>query len=101
VPPPAVTPREQATVRSQTTAREQSTVRQEVKPATRPAQPAVVVPPASLPAVPGSMQAPSARTHTTPPRGEARQDGSKERPLPGQPASQTYRGRDRENRDAR
>ena len=101
VPPPAVTPREQATVRSQTTTREQSTVRQEVKPATRPAQPAVVVPPAGLPAVPGSMQAPSARTHTTPPRGEARPDGSKERPLPGQPASQTYRGRDRENLDAR
>ncbi|MHB1186186.1 DUF6600 domain-containing protein [Thiobacillus sp.] len=99
-PPPAVTPREQATVRSRTTTREQSTVRQEVRPAARPAQPAVVAPPASRPAVPGSVQAPRVRTEATPPREEVQQD-KKERPLPGQPASQTYRGRDRDNRDAR
>jgi hypothetical protein len=46
------------------------------------------------------QQAPRVPAEAAPPRGEAQQD-KKERPLPGQPASQTYRGRDRENRDAR
>jgi hypothetical protein len=94
MPPPATT------TRSQTTPREQSIERREVRPVPRPVQPAVVAPPASRPAVPGSVQAPRARTEAAPQRGEAR-EGARERPLPGQPASQTYRGRDRENRDAR
>jgi hypothetical protein len=99
-PPPAVIPREQATPRGQATTREQSTQQREIRTVPRPAQPAVVAPPASRPAVPGSVQAPRARTEAAPQRGEAR-EGARERPLPGQPASQTYRGRDRENRDAR
>jgi hypothetical protein len=94
MPPPPVT------MRGQTTPREQSTERREVGPVPRPPQPAVVAPPASRPAVPGSVQAPRARTEAAPQRGEAR-EGARERPLPGQPASQTYRGRDRESRDTR
>jgi hypothetical protein len=86
--PPAVIPREQANVRRET------------QPAVRPAQPSVAAPPASSPSVP-SMQAPRARSGAVPPQqGEVRQD-RKERPLPGQPANQTYRERDRDNRDAR
>lgn len=81
--------------------REQGTERREVRPVPRPAQPAEVAPPVvSRPSVPGSVQDARTRTEAAPLRGEARQ-GGKERPLPGQPASQTYRGRDRENRDAR
>jgi hypothetical protein len=104
-PPPVTTrsqtpTREQPAVRSQTTTREQPAVRQEVKPATRPAQPSVAAPPASRPAAPGSVQAPRTPAETAPPRGDARQE-EKERPLPGQPASQTHRGRDRDIRDAR
>jgi hypothetical protein len=98
-PPPAVTQREQTPVRTQPTPREQTTERRVPTPEARPAPP-VAVPPAGRPAPPASVQAPRARTEAAPQRGEARQDG-KERPLPGQPASQTYRGRDRENRDAR
>ena len=94
VPPPAATPR------SQTTPPERGTERREARPAPRPAQPTVLAPSASRPAAPDSVQAPRTRTEPAPPRGEARQDG-RERPLPGQPASQTYRGRGRENRDAR
>ena len=93
----SVTPPSPVTPRSKATTREQSTERREVKPAP---QPAVVAPPAGRPAAPGSVQAPRVSPEAAPPRGEARQD-KKERPLPGQPANQTYRGRDRENRDAR
>jgi hypothetical protein len=102
VPPPPVTTRsqtttrDQATVRSQTTTREPSTERQEMKPMPRPASPAGAVPPP----VPGGAQAPRARSESVPERGEVKQD-KKDRPLPGQPANQTYRGRDRENRDVR
>jgi hypothetical protein len=90
------TTREQATVREQATerlevrptqpaptVREQATERRQVIPPARPAQPSVAAPPAAAPQ-----------------RGEVRQDG-RERPLPGQPASQTYRGRDRDSRNAR
>ncbi|HSJ80435.1 MAG TPA: DUF6600 domain-containing protein, partial [Thiobacillus sp.] len=105
VPAPAITPREQATVRSQPTIREQrmreqGTERREIRPVPGPAQPAVLAPPGSRPAVPRSGQGTRTRTETAPIRGEAQQ-GGKERPLPGQPASRTYRGRDRDNRDAR
>ena len=86
VPPPPVT------TRGQTTPREQGTARREVGPVPRPAQPAVLAPPASRPAVPGSVQAPRTQIEAAPQRGEAR-EGARERPLPGQPASQTYRAR--------
>jgi len=95
VPAPPVT------TRGQTMPREQGPGQREIRPVPRPAQPAVLAPPASRPAVPGSVQqAPRVPAMAAPPRGEVRQ-GGKERPLPGQPASQTYRGRDRDNRDAR
>ena len=101
IAPPASRPSAPAaTKRSQTTPREQGIERREVRPVPRLPQPAVVAPPASRPGVSGGVQAPRARTEAAPQRGEARQ-GARERPLPGQPASQTYRGRDRENRDAR
>ena len=90
-------PQAPVTPRSQTPIREQSTERREVKPAP---QPDVVAPPAVRPAAPGGVQAPRGRPEAPLPRGEVRHD-KKERPLPGQPANQTYRGRDRENRDAR
>jgi hypothetical protein len=90
------TTREQATVREQATerrevrptqpaptVREQATERRQVIPPARPAQPSVAAPPAAAPQ-----------------RGEVRQDG-RERPLPGQPASQIYRGRDRDSRNPR
>jgi hypothetical protein len=93
-------PREPAAVRSQTTAREPVTARPEAKPVTRPAQPSGAAPPAPRPAVPGSVQAPRPRPEVQPQRGEVRQD-EKERPLPGAPASRTYRGRDRDSREAR
>ena len=95
-PPPLQAPaitREQSTVRSQPTSREQANVRREAQPAARSVQPPAAAPPAGV-------QAPRGRPETPAPRGEVRQD-KKERPLPGQPANQTYRGRDRENRDAR
>ncbi len=102
-PPPATRsqaiPREQTTVRSQTVTREQAVERQEGKPAARSVAPGTAAPPASRPSVPGA-QAPRPRTDAAPQRSEARPD-RKERPLPGQPASQTYRGRDRDNRDVR
>jgi len=86
-----------ATTRSQTTTRDRPE-RREMTPATRPVQPTVSAPPATRQAAP-AVQAP-ARTQATPQRGDARQE-TRERPLPGQPASQTYRGRDRDNRDVR
>jgi hypothetical protein len=96
---PAPAPRPPATTRSQSTTRE-------AQPAPRPVAPAVVVPPASRPAVSGSKPAP--RGGGEPVRGETRQEQEKSKsrdkeaqPLPGQPANQTYRGRGRENRDAR
>lgn len=108
-PPPPGTPRNQRSVRerevvrSPPTAREQGTER----PEARPAQPAVVAPPASQPSASGSEQAPRLGSEAAPPRGESRQDEGKskgrgkEEELPGQPANQTYRGRDRDSRDAR
>jgi len=90
--------REQATVRSQPPAREQTTERREAKPATRPAEPSTTAPPTSRSSAPPA-QAP-ARTQIAPPHGEVRRE-EKERPMPGQPASQTYRGRDQDNREAR
>jgi len=99
-----------AATRSQTTTREQATVRTQptptvrsqpaVPPAPRPAQPSVAAPASARPAAPASVQAPRTRAQDEKERAEARRD-EKERPLPGQPASQTYRGRDRDNRDAR
>ena len=94
--------REKETVRSQTTPRVQSTERREAQPAARPAQPSVSAPPYSRPPAQPAVQG----SHATPPREEDRQrdedrrDG-KARPLPGQPANQTYKGRDRDYRDAR
>jgi len=116
-PPPVPTRshvRERETERSQLPTREQSTMRREVKPAMPPAQavarsaqrvappvqPAVVAPPAARPSAPASKQTPRTRSETAPARSEVRQDRN-ERPLPGQPASQTHRGRDRESRDER
>lgn len=87
--------------RSQATSREQSGDRRGAE--ARPTQPpAVVVPPASVsrPPVPGSVQIPRARTEAASPRSEVRQDG-RERPLPGQPANQIYRGRDSDSRGGR
>ena len=95
---PAMT-REQSTVRSQPTTREQANVRREAPPAARPTQLPAVAPPAGRPSAPG-VQTPRVRAEGAPQRSEVRQD-KKERALPGQPANQTYRGRDRENRDAR
>ncbi|MCD6706987.1 MAG: FecR family protein [Thiobacillus sp.] len=86
-------PRAQATVRGQSAIREQGAARREVGPVPRPAPPAVVAPPVvSRPPVPGRVQDPRTRIESAPLRGEARQ-GGKERPLPGQPASRTYRAR--------
>jgi hypothetical protein len=105
--PPPVTVRSQAearereTVRSQTATREPVTERREARPVARPAPPATVTPPTGR--SPASGDAPpqrATRSEAAPQRGENRQDG-KERSLPGQPASQTYKGRDRERRDAR
>jgi len=83
----SVIPREQATVGTRPPTRERPVVRREATPAPRPAPPA-------------SVQAPRTRSRDEKARGEAGRD-EKGRSLPGQPASQTYRGRDRENRDAR
>ena len=126
----SVTPPSPATPRSQTTTREQETERREVQPAarpaavapaSRPAAPSVQVPRARTEPVPQSPVTPRGQTtireqgterrevkpaprpgggEPPSPRVETRQD-RKERALPGQPANQTYRGRDRENRDAR
>jgi len=95
-PPPAVT------TRSQSTPPERSTERREARPAPPPVAPAV--PPASRPAASGSGQAPRGGGETV--RGEARQErekskGKEVQQLPGQPANQTYRGRDGDRRDAR
>ena len=92
--------REQETVRGQTTTREQATERRQVPPSARPAEPSVVVPPASRPSAPAGVPTPRARTEAAPQRGEVRQ-GGQARPLPGQPASQTYRGSGRDGRNAR
>jgi hypothetical protein len=75
VPPPAA-PRSPVTVREREASGDAG--RREVRPA-----------PGSVPAPPPAKAAPS--------RDDARQDG-KALPLPGQPASQTYRGRDRDTR---
>jgi len=85
-PPPPVTSREREAVRSPPSTREQTTERREVRPVPRPA--------------PGSVQAPRTRAEAAPQRGEVR-DERRERPLPGQPANQTFRGRERDKRDAR
>jgi hypothetical protein len=106
VPPPVsqrsqAEARERETVRSQTATREPVTERREARPVARPAPPATVTPPTGR--SPASGDAPpqrATRSEAAPQRGENRQDG-KERSLPGQPASQTYKGRDRERRDAR
>jgi hypothetical protein len=94
-PSPASPP---PTTRSQTTTREQPAVRQEARPATRPVQPSTPAPTASRPAAP-AVQAP-ARAPATAPRGEVRKEEGA-RPLPGHPASQTYRGRERDVRETR
>ena len=95
-PPPAVIPREQATTRGQSTTREQSTEQREIRTVPRLAQPAVVAPPASRPAVPGSVQSPRARTESVPPppvttRGQTttREQGTERRevrPVPRPPS---------------
>jgi hypothetical protein len=96
------TVRDQRTVRSQPSPREQGAEREDVRATTRP-----VLPPAAMPPPP-SRQAPAAtrqegvrterpRTETAPGRGDVRQD-RRPQPLPGQPANQTYKGRDQESR---
>lgn len=104
-PPPTVrnqtTVRDQSTVRSQNTTREQNTERKEVRTPTRPVQAPVVTPPSP------SRQAPSPRQESV--RTERAQSGPdsgqrdvvqdrRSQPLPGQPANQTYRGRDQDSR---
>ncbi len=102
--PPAVSQRSQTeerereTVRSQTATREPGTERREARPALPPA--AVTPPTGRSPESGDELQQRATRSEAAPQRGENRQDG-KERSLPGQPASQTYKGRDRERRDAR
>jgi len=98
VPPPASRP---AVPGGPQTPREHT----EAAPGRVPAPPQpMAVPPASAgrPTAPAGVQNRRERTEGAPPRGEARQErqDGKARPLPGQPANQTYRGRDRENRDA-
>ena len=98
VPPPGTT-------RSQGAARERGAERRVV----RPVPPSDVAPPAAPPAVPGSEAVPGTGAEAAPPRGESRQDRGKSRgrareeeeQLPGQPANQTFRGREHDNRDAR
>ena len=100
--PPADTTRQGA-------ARARGAERRAVRPAPQLAPPSGVAPPAAPPAVPGSEAVPGTGTEAAPPRGESRQDRGKSRgrareeeeQLPGQPANQTFRGRDRDNRDAR
>ena len=109
-PPPVATPRsqtttrDQATVRSQATTREQATVR--TQPVTRP-QPPGAARPTMLPATvatpsrpPVAGEGPRGRPAAEPARGEVRQ-GTKERPLPGQPANQVFRGREDDRREGR
>lgn len=101
VPPPAAqssppSVREQPTVRRPPAAREQPDVRQ--PPAPSVARPSAA--PAPRPTVPDGTPAARTRTEAAPSRDVVRQD-ARERPLPGQPASQIYRGRDRDSRDAR
>jgi hypothetical protein len=98
------TTRDQATERSQATTREQATVR--TQPVTRPQPPGAVrptVPPATG-ATPGrppvAGEGPRVRPAAEPVRGEVRQ-GTKERPLPGQPANQVFRGRENDRREGR
>jgi hypothetical protein len=94
--------RETPTVRVPAAPRPQASEPQPVRPATRPAQPAVTAP-ASRPDAPATQAPaaqPSERAPATPQGGEARPD-ARERPLPGQPASQTYRGRERDPREPR
>lgn len=67
---------------------------QAARPPTRPAQPTPPSASAGRPAVPGGAQVPSARPEAAPPRGPVWDDRA-ERALPGQPASQVYRGRGR------
>jgi len=110
-PPPSA-------ARSPTPTREQATERRELRP-----MPAVVAPPApvtrptqqqapgarreaappaaaSRPAAP-AVQAPArARAEAVPSRGVVRQEG-RERPLPGQPASQVYRRHEQDSRGNR
>jgi hypothetical protein len=117
-PPPVTTrspsSREQEAVRVQDAPRSpgatrgQAPERREARPAPRPATPTVIeppsVPPVSRPAVSSSEQTPRGGGETV--RGEARQEREKSKDkqvqqLPGQPANQTYRGRDQGGRDAR
>lgn len=94
---PPVTPRSQAGVREPVRRPPAPPAeRREVRPV-----PPVVVAPRSPPvrAPAPSDQAQRARTEAAQ-RGEVRRD-EKAQPLPGEPASQTYRGRERDNRDAR
>ncbi|MGE5318733.1 MAG: DUF6600 domain-containing protein [Hyphomicrobiaceae bacterium] len=79
--------------------REQRIERPALTPVPRPAQPAVQAPQASRPAEPASTQPPRAHTAGPSPRSAVQQ--GKGRPLPGQPANQTYRGDERGNRGGR
>jgi hypothetical protein len=88
-----------AVSRGQATTREQATERRQATPAVRPAEPSVAPPPAARPSAPGAPS-PRARTEAAPQGGTERPEG-RERPLPGQPASQIYRGRGREGREPR
>lgn len=105
-PPPATvrsqtTVRDQSTVRSQSTTREQNTERKEVRTTTRPVQAPVATPPSPSRQAPSSRQE-SVRTERTQsgPASVHRDVGQDRRsqPLPGQPANQTYKGRDQESR---
>jgi hypothetical protein len=93
---PAVTARQPATVRSPPPGAP-ARVREAARPAPRPALPAATAPPPAGPSASGSGQTPRARTEAAPPRGESRREEAG-RALPGQPASQVYRGRDYDNR---
>ncbi|HEX7971392.1 MAG TPA: hypothetical protein VF501_04130, partial [Thiobacillus sp.] len=96
---PESAPPPPGTTRSQGAARERGAERRATEGAL----------PAAPPAVPGSEAVPGTGAEAAPPRGESRQDRGKSRGrakeeeerLPGQPANQTFRGRERDNRDAR
>ncbi len=87
------------TTRSQSPARERAAV-PPLRPQTSPRRGALPAPPSARPPATGGMQVPRTRSESAAPRDEARPERTS-RPLPGQPANQTYRGRDRDFRDAR
>src|SRR5574340_1110345 len=111
--PPAAAERRQAPAREQATERRevpptrpaatvrgQAAERGDARPAPGPAAPSVMGPPASRSSTRPSTEALRGRPEAAPQRGEAREERGL-RPLPGQPANQIYRGRDRDSRGPR